>query len=85
MSRTEDTALEDVNSLEGTAAYLKISNPDILRRMARNRKIGYLKQGAKYIFTREVIETYLANNTIPQDAPKTGMTDSSRRRLAATN
>jgi len=77
--------LNDVNSLEETAEYLKIGNPDILRRMARTRRIGYLKQGAKYVFTRDVIETYLSNNTIPQDAPKTGMTDSSRRRLAATN
>jgi len=38
------TYLQDVNSLEATADYLVVS-PTVLRRMARDRKIGYLRIG----------------------------------------
>jgi len=77
--------LNDINSLEETAAYLKIDNPDILRRMARAKKIGFIKQGAKYVFPRDVVLTYIEKNTVTQTMPHpSGMTESSLKRLRAS-
>lgn len=76
--------LEEVNSLEATAEYLKIS-PEVLRRMARSQKIGAMKIGAKWLFPRAVIETYVEQLTRPQiDRYRTGMTPQSRERLRRT-
>lgn len=78
-------ALEEVNSLEATAEYLKIS-PEVLRRMARSQQIGAMKIGAKWLFPLAVIEAYVEQITRPQiDRSRTGMMPQSRERLRRTN
>ena len=57
--------LQDVNSLDETADYLGVS-VTVLRRMARDRKIGFLRIGRSYVFPREVIRAYVEENTIKQ-------------------
>lgn len=75
------TALEDVNSLDQTAAYLKVT-PKVLGNMARARKIGSLKQGMVRVFPRAVIEAYVEANTIPATPPNPhGLTDAALRRV----
>lgn len=72
--------LQDVNSLEETAEYLRIS-PTVLKNLARSQKIGSLKQGRAITFPRKVIEAYIAGNTIEQAGPNPwGLTDASLRR-----
>ena len=73
--------LEDVNSLAAAAEYLGISDT-VLRRLARDRKIGFLRIGRSYTFPREVIVTYVEGNTIKQMPPNPhGLTDRSLARL----
>jgi excisionase family DNA binding protein len=73
--------LEDVNSLAATAEYLGISET-VLRRLARDRKIGFLRIGRSYTFPREVIATYVEGNTIALMPPNPhGLTDRSLERL----
>lgn len=77
------SALEDVNTLEEAAAYLKI-DPAALRRLATGPKpkIGSLKQGRALTFPREVIEAYIEEHTV-KAAPGNpfGLTDASLRRV----
>ena len=73
--------LAGVNSLEETAAFLRIE-PHKLKRFAQARKIGSLKQGVTYTFTREAIEAYVKANLTPATPPNAwGFTDASARRL----
>jgi excisionase family DNA binding protein len=73
--------LKDVNSMDDTAEYLGISTL-VLKRMARERKIGFLRIGRTYVFPREVIETYVKGNTIQQSPPNPhGLTNRSLQRL----
>lgn len=77
------TQLHDVNTLEEAAAYLRLT-PRKLRELARSKRIGSLKEGRSWLFTREVITTYLKGNTQEQAAPNPwGLTDASARRLRA--
>jgi excisionase family DNA binding protein len=73
--------LEDVNSLAATAEYLGISET-VLRRLARDRKIGFLRIGRSYMFPREVVKTYVEGNTITQMPPNPlGLTDGALRNV----
>ena len=73
--------LQDVNSLEETADYLGVS-VTVLRRMARDHKIGFLRIGRSYVFPREVIRAYVEGNTIKQSPPNPhGLTDGALRNL----
>lgn len=73
--------LRDVNSMDATAEYLGISTL-VLKRMARDRIIGFLRIGRTYVFPREVIETYVKGNTIQQSPPNPhGLTDGALRNL----
>ena len=72
--------LKDVNSMDDTAEYLGISTL-VLKRLARERKIGFLRIGRKYVFPREVIETYVKWNIVQQSPINPhGLTDRSLRR-----
>ena len=73
--------LKDVNSMDDTAEYLGIST-NVLKRLARERKIGFLRIGRKYVFPREVIETYVKGNIVQQPPSNPhGLTDRSLRRV----
>ncbi|TFC00252.1 MULTISPECIES: helix-turn-helix domain-containing protein [unclassified Cryobacterium] len=75
--------LDDINSLEQAAEYLKIE-PTKLRRLVSQRKIAYLKQGNKITFPRAAIEAYVTANTtqLPEAPPNPwGLTESSLRRV----
>jgi len=75
------TQLNDVNSLDEAAAYLRLT-PTKLRELARTKRIGSLKEGRTWLFTREVITRYLADNTQEQAAPNPwGLTNASLRRV----
>lgn len=75
------TELVDVNSMDATAEYLGIST-NVLKRLARDRKIGFLRIGRTYVFPREVIETYVKGNTIQQSPSNPhGLTDGALRNL----
>ena len=69
--------LQDINSLDTTADYLGVS-PVVLRRMARDHKIGFLRTGRAYTFPCEVIREYVEGHTIKQSPPNPwGLTDRS--------
>lgn len=74
--------LRDINTLEETAAYLRITER-LLRSLATQHKIGYLKQGRAYSFPRSAVEAYVASNTAPVvQAHPFGLTNRSARRLS---
>lgn len=78
------SALEDINSAEQTADYLKIS-VDALKRLAYQKKIGSLKQGRTLTFPRAVVEAYVEANVSPATpANPFGLTDASLRRVRKT-
>lgn len=73
--------LDDVNTVEQTAAYLKIE-VQALRRFANAGKIGSLKQGRTLTFTREAIEAYVESNTkLAAPANPWALTDASLRKI----
>ena len=79
------TELAGVNSLEETAAFLKIT-PAKLKRYAQARKIAHNKQGVTYTFTAEDVDAYVkANRTPATPANPWGFTDASARRLGGRN
>jgi excisionase family DNA binding protein len=53
--------LEDYNTADETAAYLKL-DADKLKRLARANKIGHIKTGRSYIFPRNAIEQWAEEN-----------------------
>ncbi|MCU1440005.1 MAG: DNA-binding protein [Rhodoglobus sp.] len=74
-------SLEDINTLEQTAEYLKIT-PTVLIGLARAGKIGALKQGRVWTFPRTAIAEYIEANTTPmRPANPFGLTDRSWQRL----
>ena len=74
-------ALEDVNSLEQAAGFLKVDEAK-LRRLVGQRKIAVLKQGHTLTFPREALEAYVAKYTTPVSATEPwGMTTASARRI----
>lgn len=75
--------LDDVNSLEQAADYLKVT-PEKLRRMARAKQVGHVKSGRQYLFPRAALEAYVLAHTIdplPSGVPPWGLAESSIRRL----
>ena len=82
MSALDDVnTLEDVNSQDATAAYLKIE-PEKLRRLVNQKRIACLKQGNRLTFPRAAILTYVEANTIAATPPNMhGLTDASARRI----
>lgn len=73
--------LEDVNSLDATAEYLKLSTTKLVR-LARSLRIGHVKDGHDYTFTRAHIDAYVKAHTInPLPANPHGLTASSTRRI----
>lgn len=75
--------LDDVNSLERAADYLKVT-PEKLRRMARAKELSYIKTGRQYLFPREALETYVKEHTVERLPPSVnpwGISDRSLRRL----
>lgn len=75
--------LEDVNSLEQAAEYLKVT-PEKLRRMARAKELGHIKTGRQYLFPREALEIYVKEHTVERLPPSVnpwGISDRSLRRL----
>ena len=77
------TALDDVNSIEEAAAYLRVQ-PAALVRLARTHKIAFLKSGRALTFTREALEAYRTVHEVPAVAANPfGLTDASTRRMRA--
>lgn len=75
--------LNDVNTLEETADYLRIK-PDLLARLARRKEIASLKQGLHLTFTREGIEEYKKTHETPALAPNPfGLSPRSAARLSS--
>ena len=60
--------LDDINTLEQAAAYLKIE-PTKLRRLVNQWKIAFLKQGHRLTFPRVALEAYVQTNTTNLPAP----------------
>lgn len=75
--------LDDVNTLEQAAEYLKLT-PEKLRRMAHAKQVGHIRAGRQYLFPREAVETYVREHTIDRLPPSVnswGISDRSLRRL----
>lgn len=74
--------LQDMNTADEAADYLRLT-PDKLKRMARAKQIGHIKNGRDYIFPREAIVKWKTDNTVEPlpTANPWGISDSSLRRL----
>ncbi|WP_166788709.1 helix-turn-helix domain-containing protein [Cryobacterium sp. HLT2-28] len=73
--------LDDINTIEQTAEYLKIETTK-LRRLVNQKKIAFLKQGHVLTFPRAAVEAYVESNTTAAIPPNTwGLTDASARRI----
>ena len=80
------SALEEVNTLEEAAAFLKIT-PAALRRLTTgpSPKIGFLKSGRALTFPRAAVEAYVEAHTVNAAPPNPfGLTDASLRRVRRT-
>lgn len=76
--------LDDVNTVEQAAAYLKVTPPTV-RGLASKKRIGHLKTGRVLTFTREALEEYVRLHQVAPVAPNPfGLTDASARRLRAS-
>lgn len=74
-------SLDDVNSIEQAAAYLKIDETK-LRRLVYQQKIGSLKSGRTLTFPRAALEAYVEKyQTAALPGNPHGLTDASWRRL----
>jgi excisionase family DNA binding protein len=74
--------LDDVNSIEQAAAYLKIDEAQ-LRRLVAAQKIGSLKSGRTVTFPRAAIEAYVEKyQTAALPGNPNGLTDASWRRVS---
>jgi excisionase family DNA binding protein len=72
---------EPVYTTDEAAEKLGGISTTVLRRMARDRKIGYLRTGRTYTFPASAISAYIAGNTVKQQAPNPhGLTDRSLAR-----
>ena len=78
--------LEEVNTLDEAAAYLKIT-PAALRRLTTGPapKIGFLKSGRALTFPRAAVEAYIEAHTVSAAPPNPfGLTDGAMRRVRRT-
>ncbi|PXA71859.1 helix-turn-helix domain-containing protein [Cryobacterium arcticum] len=74
--------LDDINTAEQAAAYLKIE-PSKLRRLVYQQKIGYLRSGRTLTFPRAAIEAYVETyQTAALPGNPYGLTDASWRRIS---
>ena len=75
------SALEDVNTLEQAAEYLKATEAE-LKSLVRQGKIGSLKHGRTITFLRADIDTYVEKYRTPATPPNPfNMTTASSRRI----
>ena len=73
--------LEDINTLEQTAEYLKLTEYQV-KELVRHGKIGSVKVGRTRTFPRQAIEAFIDQNTIAPKPPNPhGLTDASWRRI----
>ena len=71
---------EPVYTTDEAAEKLRIT-PNVLRRLARDKRIGSLRTGRTYTFPATVINDYIAGNTVKQSPPNPmGLTDRSLAR-----
>jgi hypothetical protein len=74
--------LDDVNDLETSAKYLRIS-PDALKALVRKKRIAALTYSHHKLFTRETLIAFLkANETPAAAANEWGLTEASARTVA---
>jgi excisionase family DNA binding protein len=75
------TGLDDINTLEQTAEYLKLTEYQV-KQLAYKGKLGYIKAGNTRTFPREAIEAYVeANTTRALPPPPHGLTERSWQRV----
>ena len=75
------SALEDVNTLEQAAEYLKLEE-DQIKSLVRQGKIGSLKSGRTLTFLHADIDAYVAKYRTPATPPNPfNMTTASSRRI----
>ncbi|WP_165791116.1 helix-turn-helix domain-containing protein [Cryobacterium zongtaii] len=75
------TSLDDVNSMEQAAAYLKVDEAKI-RRLVYQQKIGCLKSGRALTFPRAALEAYVERyQTAALPANPHGLSDAGLRRV----
>jgi excisionase family DNA binding protein len=73
--------LEDINTIEEVAEYLRLQ-PRKVADMARQKRIGSVKEGLVVTITREDVLEYLSSNRrAPLPANPFGLTDASLRRV----
>jgi len=71
---------EPVYTTDEAAKKLRIT-PLVLRRLARDKRIGYLRTGRTYTFPASALSEYIAGNTVKQSPPNPmGLTDRSLAR-----
>lgn len=71
---------EPVYTTDEAAKRLRVST-NVLKRLAREHRIGYVRTGRTYTFPASVITEYLTGNTVKQSAPNPwGLTDRSLAR-----
>ena len=68
--------LNDVNSAQETADYLKLDLP-VLVRLARAKKIGSIKEGRTRTFPRAAVLEYVESHTVKASPNPWGLSDSS--------
>ncbi|WP_374010053.1 helix-turn-helix domain-containing protein [Leifsonia sp. LS-T14] len=54
--------LDDINSLEEAAAYLKLTERKVAE-LARLRRLGAIKEGRRWLFPRAAVLEYVERNT----------------------
>jgi excisionase family DNA binding protein len=60
--------LEDYNTADTTSEYLKL-DVEKLKLLARQHKIGHIRNGRSYIFPRNAIEQWAADNLTQRVTP----------------
>lgn len=76
-------ALEEVNSVAETAAYLKLTEQKVAE-LLRNRKLAGIKEGRTWIVPRAAIEAYIERNVTQVATPEPnpwGLSERSLRRV----
>jgi excisionase family DNA binding protein len=75
------TSLDDVNTLDETAAYLKLTPAKVLQ-LARSQKLAAIKEGRVWIFPRAAVVAYVESHTTAATPTNSwGLTDRSLRRI----
>lgn len=77
--------LEDINTLEQTAEYLKLTEYQV-KQLVSNGKIGSMKVGRARLFPKASIEAFVkANTTEPTPPPPHGLTPRAWQNLQRRN